>query len=45
MMRQWLKILVLALVVLAQTACPRNASQPTNQGLESPTEQQREPNM
>ena len=45
MIRQWIKILVLALVVLAQTACPRSASQSTNQGLESPTEQQQEPNM
>jgi hypothetical protein len=45
MMWQWLKMLVFILVVLVQTACPRNTSQPTNQGLESPTEQQRESNM
>jgi len=27
MMRQWIKILLLVLVVLTQTACPRNAGQ------------------
>ena len=38
MLRPWARLLLLVLVVLTQTACPRNDWQPPHQNLSSPTE-------
>ena len=38
MLRPWGRLLLVVLVVLTQTACPRNAWQPTNPDVSRPTE-------